>query len=163
MRTWFVLVPIHISTRRINSLILQLPYLARPTLKLSKMATCLYMPINRRRCTLLWVLDFHRNSLISKCFSIVTRLLPWQPSPTVLPVPLMNSYALLHSTFPGLCLYHIVVTRSSYRFRFPKLFHCNCMLTVDQLQVYLLSVCFYFAKVLETHAHFKLVCLHRLL
>ena len=147
MPTWFVLVPRHTST--LGS-ILQPSYLVRQTLKLSKMATCLYMPISRRRCTLLYVLDFPWNSLfdLKAFFSIVTP----DNCHTAQSNLVSNSFDefLRSASFHFPCSLFvfascIVVTRSSYYdFRSPKLLvpcTCTCMLTVWlTLQVYLLCL-----------------------
>lgn len=74
MLTRFVLVPRPILTQRnISISMLQQPYLALQILKFSGVVTCLYMPISRRQCTLLCVLNFHRNSIFDlSVFSLVT-------------------------------------------------------------------------------------------
>ena len=136
MLTRFALVPRHISTRRnISSSIIRPPCQAQQTLKLLRTTTCLYMRISRRQCTLLCVLDFHRNSLfqVELTVCLYSDLDNRQPSP---PVTKSQDYsarsACLHFCMAlrsemnhFFCIYALmnfsVVTRPSYRFQSPKL------------------------------------------
>lgn len=99
MLIWFVLVLRRILTRRniLRSILLP-QYLVQQTLKLSRMATCHYMPINRRPCTLLYVLNCHMNNpfdLTAWVLIIVTSdNRHTQPSP--LEIVMKNPLVLLH-------------------------------------------------------------------
>ena len=131
MLTWFVLVPKRTSTRMNVCLIIRLLCLAQQTLKLTRIATCLYMPISRRQCILLCVsLDFHGDSLWSH--SVFYSDLVYSPVHLFLQIPMMNFSVV-----------HVQVIRIVFD---PLFFRCPEIMPTIWLALFV----FYLAEVIET-------------